>query len=224
MKKGALTFSKRLNRRNQHSWAVKIIGLTGSIGMGKSTGAAMMKAMRIPVFDADKAVHSLMGPHGKALPALADRFPSAVGSDGVNRQLLGEQVFGDADALADLERILHPFVRGLRQSFLRAHALRRTRQVVMDVPLLFETGGDKSCDTVVVVTAPSFLQRQRVLSRPGMTAKKLDGILARQLPDRQKQRQATTIVTSGLGKRETWVRLRRVLRRRYWSASRENCG
>jgi len=183
--------------------------------MGKSTAATMMKSMRIPVFDADKAVHSLMDPHGQAFSILAQRFPKAVGPDGINRQTLGELVFGDARALADLEGILHPMVRRLRQSFLRSHALRRTRYVIMDVPLLFETGGDKSCDYILVVTAPVFLQRQRVLSRAGMTAKKLVGILARQLPDRDKQRQATRVITSGLGKRETWIKLRRVLRRKF---------
>lgn len=215
MKKGALTFSRRLYLRNRHPWAVRVIGLTGSIGMGKSTAASMMRSMNIPVFDADKAVHSLMGAHGQALPALAQRFPKAVGPNGVDRQVLGELVFGDADALADLECILHPMVRRLRQLFLRAHASRRARCVVMDVPLLFETGGDKSCDAILVVTAPSFLQRQRVLSRPGMTEKKLAGILSRQLPDRDKQRQATTVITSGLGKRETWIRLRRAVRRNF---------
>ncbi|NKB43197.1 MAG: dephospho-CoA kinase [Alphaproteobacteria bacterium] len=192
--------------------------------MGKSTAASMMKTMNIPVFDADKAVHGLMGPRGQALPALAHRFPKAVGPDGVDRQMLGELVFEDAVALADLERILHPMVRALRQSFLLSHALRRTRYVVMDVPLLFETGGDKSCDAILVVTAPSFLQRQRVLSRSGMTVKKFTGILKRQFQDSDKQRRATSVITSGLGKRETWVRLRRALRRDFLFVEKKSCG
>ncbi|MDG2242525.1 MAG: dephospho-CoA kinase [Rhodospirillaceae bacterium] len=194
---------------------MKIVGLTGSIGMGKSTAAKMMKTMGVPVFDADETVHHLLSASGQAFEAITRRFPEAVGPDGVDRQTLGKMVFGDTTALTDLENILHPLVRGVRKTFLRTHALRRTRCVTMDVPLLFETGAEKSCDVVVVVTAPLFLQRQRVLSRTGMTREKLKSILARQLPDRDKRRHASTLVSSGLGKRHTWVGLKHFLSNRF---------
>lgn len=214
MKKNAVIFSRKLTRRDRPPWPIKIIGLTGSIGMGKSTAAMMIKTMGVPVFDADEAVHRLMAPGGQAVKAISRRFPEAVGPNGVDRQMLGDLVFGNFAALSDLENILHPLVRRIRKLFLRTHALRRTRYVAMDVPLLFETGEEKNCDAVVVVTAPLFLQYQRVLSRTGMTKEKLTSILSRQLPDCDKRRHASTLVYSGLGKRHTWVRLKHFLSRR----------
>lgn len=222
MARNSSALAKRNYGRRPHPWAVKVIGLTGSIGMGKSTAAAMLKRMKVAVFDADAVVHELTGPNGSALEALARRFPSAVGLQGVDRQSLGKLVFADAAALADLERILHPLVRQRRQRFLQKHALRRTRTVVLDVPLLFETKGDAACDSVIVVTAPAFLQRQRVLARPGMTEDKLAGVLARQMPDYLKRRRAGIVITSGLGKRETWRRLNLALHARSQSRVRGN--
>lgn len=205
-----LVFSRRLSRRNRHAYGIRVIGLTGSIGMGKSTVANMLSQMRIPVFDADAAIHRLMGPNGKALLALKKRFPDSVGSAGVNRQSLGKIVFGDDTALRDLEDILHPMIKKEKESFLRTHALRRKHCVVLDVPLLFETGGDARCDAVLVVSAPKFIQHQRVLSRPGMTEEKLSGILSNQMPDYDKRRLATKILTSGLGLSVTRRNLRRI--------------
>lgn len=202
---------RQIRRRNRHPYAVQIIGLTGSIGMGKSTAARMIKCMGIAVFDADATTHRLMGPNGKALSIIEERFPGIVGSQGVNRERLGDIVFSDATALHDLENILHPMIGKEKELFLRRHALRRSRRVILDVPLLFETGGENRCDAVWVVTAPKFLQRQRVLARIGMTSEKLAGILSHQMPNQHKRRLATMVVTSGLGMSVTWRKLRHAL-------------
>lgn len=194
-------------------WPTKIIGLTGSIGMGKSTAAQMMKRMGIAVFDADAEVHKLMGPDGAALPVLRTRFPHVVGPKGVDRQALGQAVFGNDQALRDLESLLHPMVGQRRAAFLRAQSLRRARCVVLDIPLLLESKNPTSCDEILVVSAPRFLQRQRVLQRPGMTEDKFLSILARQMPDQKKRRLADAVVYSGLGKHVTWRFLRRYVKR-----------
>lgn len=167
--------------------------------------------MGIAVFDADATTHRLMGPNGKALSIIEERFPGIVGSQGVNRERLGDIVFSDATALHDLENILHPMIGKEKELFLRRHALRRSRRVILDVPLLFETGGENRCDAVWVVTAPKFLQRQRVLARIGMTSEKLAGILSHQMPNQHKRRLATMVVTSGLGMSVTWRKLRHAL-------------
>lgn len=180
--------------------------------MGKSTAANMFRRLGVPVFDADREVHKLMEPGGSALADIAARFPNVVTEQGVNRRALGDAVFADKRALSDLEQILHPRVGKARTRFLHACARRRARFVVLDVPLLFEGGGNSKCDVVVVVTAPSFLQRQRVLSRSGMTREKLEGVLERQMSDLMKRRRADIVITSGLGRHETWRRLVRVLR------------
>lgn len=200
-------------RRTALPWPTKIIGLTGSIGMGKSTAAHMMKRMGVAVFDADAEVHKLMGPNGAALPALRKRFPEVVGPTGVDRQTLGQAVFGNDQALRDLESILHPMVGQRRLVFLRAHSLRRARCVVLDIPLLLESKKPTFCDEVLVVSAPRFLQRQRVLQRLGMTEDKFSAILARQMPDQKKRRLADAVVYSGLGKHVTWRFLHRIVKR-----------
>lgn len=205
-----IVFGRRVIRRNRHPHNIRVIGLTGSIGMGKSTVARMLSDMRVPVFDADASIHKLMGPKGKALDALRARFPETVGPSGVDRRALGDVVFGDNEALRDLERILHPMIKEEKESFLRQHSLRRTGFVVLDVPLLFETGGDARCDVVLVVTAPKFLQRQRVLSRVGMTEDKLSGILSNQVPDYEKRRRANAVLPSGLGLSVTRRKLNRL--------------
>lgn len=204
-------YLRQPRRRNRHPYAVQIIGLTGSIGMGKSTAARMIKTMRIAVFDADATTHQLMGPGGKALTKIENRFPGIAGLKGVDRKRLGDIVFKDKGALNDLEAILHPMIGKEKELFLRRHALRRSHRVVLDVPLLFETNGENRCDAVLVVTAPKFLQRQRVLARGGMTDEKLAGILSHQIPDQHKRRLATTVVTSGLGMSVTWRKLRHAL-------------
>lgn len=202
-------FTRR--RSFMRRWPFFVIGLTGSVAMGKSTAARMIARMGVPVFDADAAVHDLTGPNGAALTAIAQHFASVVSDNGVDRQALGKTVFEDAAALHRLESILHPLVRVCRNRFLQTHALRRSRYVVLDVPLLFETSGESSCDAVIVVSAPAFLQRQRTLHRSGMTAAKFTGILNRQMPDDKKRRRANAVIPSGLGKRETWRQLSRVL-------------
>jgi dephospho-CoA kinase len=189
-----------------------LLGLTGSIGMGKSTAAAMVRRLGVPVHDADAEVHRLYARDAAAVAAIGDAFPGSVRDGRIDRQALGAQVIGRPDALRRLERIVHPRLEGRRRRFLEQAARRRRPVVVLDVPLLFETGGERRVDRTVVVTAPAFLQRQRVLRRPGMTADKLAGILARQTPDRVKRRRADFVVPSGLGRRPTLGALRRVLR------------
>jgi dephospho-CoA kinase len=192
---------------------VIVVGLTGSIGMGKSTAADLLRRLGDPVYDADAAVHRLLGRGGSAVSAVGARFPGVVRAGAVDRAALGRIVFADPAALKALEAIVHPLVYAAQRRFLRAHALRRTRRVVLDIPLLFEGGGWRRCAATLVISAPAVIQRQRVLRRPGMTAQKLAGILAQQLPDAEKRRRATAVIPSGLGKRLTRQRLRRALAR-----------
>ena len=199
-----------------------ILGLTGSIAMGKSTAAANFRRLGVPVYDADHAVHRLLAKGGAAVPLVAAAFPGTVRHGAVDRAALGAVVFADHAALKRLERIVHPLVRAGEQRFLRRQAARRARLVVLDIPLLFEDRGEGRCDAVAVVTAPAFLQAQRVLARPGMTLERLAGILRRQMPDREKRRRADFVVESGLGKRHSLrrvvhiVRLLRARRGRNW--------
>jgi dephospho-CoA kinase len=191
---------------------MRILGLTGSIGMGKSTAAAMLKRMGIPVHEADRAVHGLFQHGGAAVRPIADAFPGVVVDGAVDRQRLGARVFGDEGARRRLEAIVHPLVRAEARRFLRRHRLGRTPLVVLDIPLLFETGGDRLCDAVVVVTAPARLQAMRVLRRPGMTREKFEGIRAAQMPDAEKRRRADFVVYTSLGKHDTLRQLRRIVR------------
>jgi dephospho-CoA kinase len=192
---------------------VILVGLTGSIGMGKSTAAQALRRLGLPVHDADAAVHRLLAPGGRAVAAVLAAFPDVGTPDGgIDRRKLGAQVFGDPAALKRLEAILHPLVRAAKRRFLAAAARRRRRVVVLDVPLLYETGGERGCDAVLVVSAPAFLQRQRVMARPGMTLEKFRGILAKQMPDAEKRRRAPYGVPTGLGRRFSLDRLRAALR------------
>lgn len=179
----------------------RIIGLTGSIGMGKSTVAAMFADAGIPVFDADAEVRKLQGPGGALVPAIEAAFPGSTGPDGVVRDRLGAQVFADKAALARLEAIVHPAVAARRAEFLARHA--DSRAVVFDIPLLFERGGHESVDMIVVVSAPADVQAARVLARPGMTPAKFDSILALQLPDHDKRARADHVIDTGLTLDET---------------------
>jgi dephospho-CoA kinase len=189
-----------------------VLGLTGSIGMGKSTAAAMLRRLGVPVHDADAAVHRLLGRNGKAVARVEAEFPGTAGPAGIDRAALGRRVFGDAAALRRLERILHPMVRADTARFLRRARARRVPLVVLDIPLLFETGGEQRCDAIVVVSAPAFLQRARVLGRPGMSEARLAAILAKQMPDAEKRRRADFVVSTGLGRRETLRRLAEIVR------------
>ncbi len=185
---------------------MRIIGLTGSIGMGKSAVAAMFRRLHVPVFDADAAVHILQGPGGALLPAIEARFPGTTGPRGVDRVALGKQVLGDTAALRALEAIVHPAVGAMRVAFLRRHRSRPL--VVLDIPLLFETRGDKAMDVVVVVSAPFVVQRHRVLRRPGMSDAKFRSILARQVPDSIKRRRAHHVIETARPKWQTFVAVR----------------
>lgn len=195
-----------------------VIGLTGSIGMGKSTAARMLREMGIPVFDADAEVHRMMARGGGAVAAVESAFPGVVVDGAVDRAKLGARVFGDAAALKRLERILHPRVGEAERRFLARAAMQRAGMVVRDVPLLFETGGDRRCDHTIVVSAPEHIQAARVLSRPGMTRERLAQVRAKQMPDAEKRRRADFVVPTGLDKRFTRNRLRdivRTIRRRH---------
>jgi dephospho-CoA kinase len=178
-----------------------ILGLTGSIGMGKSAVAAMLRDLGVPVFDADAAVHELQGPGGALLPAIEADFPGTTGPAGVERGKLGAAVFGNPEALGRLERIVHPAVASMRADFLRTHAAGPL--VVFDIPLLFEKGGFQQVDAIAVVSAPAEVQRTRVLARPGMTAEKFGQILALQVPDAEKRARADYVIDTGTSLDET---------------------
>ncbi len=179
----------------------KIIGLTGSIGMGKSTVAAMFAEAGIPVFDADAEVRAMQGPGGELLPAIEAAFPGSTGPQGVDRDRLGHKVFADKAALARLEAIVHPAVGARRAAFLAEHADKPA--VVFDIPLLFERGGHEAVDAIVVVSAPHHEQRARVLARPGMSAEKLEHILSLQTPDAEKRERAHHVIDTGTSLAET---------------------
>jgi len=172
-----------------------ILGLTGSIGMGKSTVAAMFEDLGVPVFDADAAVHQLQGEGGRLVAAIEAMFPDTTGPKGVDRTLLGEAVLSDPRALKQLEALIHPAVGEERAAFLAVH--QDAPLVVFDVPLLFETGGESRVDKIAVVSAPAEIQRARVLARPGMTEARLDAILARQMPDAEKRARADFVIPTG---------------------------
>jgi dephospho-CoA kinase len=180
--------------------------------MGKSTAARMLRGMGLVVHDADAAVHRLLAKGGRAVPEIATAFPDAVRDGAVDRRALGARVFNDPNALDRLEAILHPKVRAEARRFIEARRYRGDPLVVLDIPLLYETGGEKLCDAVAVVSAPRFVQEARVLTRPGMTRDKLAAIRAQQLPDREKRRRADFVVPTGLGRLHTLRSLRRVVK------------
>lgn len=185
------------------------LGLTGSIGMGKSTVAKMFADEGIPVFDADAEVHKLQGPAGRVVAAIEARFPGTTGDTGVNRTALAEAVLGDDAAMKALEAIVHPAVGEERAAFLARHA--DAPLVVFDVPLLFETGGQRGVDKVAVVSAAPDVQRGRTLERPGMSEAKFDAILARQVPDAEKRARADFVIPTDVPFDETRGHVRRVI-------------
>jgi dephospho-CoA kinase len=174
-----------------------VLGLTGSIGMGKSTTAAMFRALGAPVHDSDAAVHALYA--GRAAPLVEAAFPGVAVGGAVDRAALGARVIGRPEEMKRLEAIVHPLVREEEMAFRRRAAAARAAVAVLDIPLLFETGGEKRVDAVVVVTAPPEVQRARVLARPGMTAERFEAILARQTPDAEKRRRAHFVVDTSQG-------------------------
>ena len=178
-----------------------IVGLTGSIGMGKSTVAAMFEAAGVPVFDADAEVRAMQGPGGALVQAIEAAFPGSTDAGGVSREKLGALVFGNPQELARLEAIVHPAVAAQREAFLIEHA--GAPLVVFDIPLLFEKGGAEAVDRVVVGSAPAEAQRRRVLARPGMTEEKFAHILELQTPDSEKRARADHIIDTGTSVEET---------------------
>ncbi len=186
-----------------------ILGLTGSVGMGKSTVARMFEDLGIPVFDADAVVHRLQGPGGSLVEAIEAAFPGSTGPQGVDRRALGQAVFDNPQALIQLEGIVHPAVRAARGQFLMDHA--DAKMIVFDIPLLFEKGGAQEVDAVLVVSASPEAQRTRVLARPGMTAERFAGILARQLPDAEKRARADYVIDTGRPLAETRAEVARLV-------------
>jgi dephospho-CoA kinase len=189
-----------------------VIGLTGSIGMGKSNAAQALRRLGVPVHDADAAVHNLLGRGGRAVQPVGALFPAALSGDHIDRRVLGGLVFGDTPALRRLEAILHPLVRRASRDFIQGARRARTPIIVLDIPLLYESGASKTVDMVIVVSAPAAIQRQRVLARPGMTEAKFRAILSRQVPDVEKRRRADFVVRTGGHRGDTFRQLRRVLR------------
>ena len=178
---------------------MKIIGLTGSIGMGKSTTAKMFGALGCPVFDADAAVHKLYSKGGRAVPLIRAVFPDAVSNGAVNRKRLGKHMRADPLNLKVLESFIHPWVGEMRAAFLSQAKADKAKAVVFDIPLLFETGGDKKVDAVVVVKASADIQRGRVMARPGMTKALFEMIAKKQMPDAEKRKRADYIVQTDRG-------------------------
>ncbi|HEY9058344.1 MAG TPA: dephospho-CoA kinase [Aurantimonas sp.] len=174
-----------------------VLGLTGSIGMGKSTAAAMFADEGVPVHDADAAVHRLYA--GRAAPLIEAAFPGTVSDGIVDRQLLGAEVLNDPAGMQRLEAIVHPLVRAEEEAFLDAARNSGAKLAVLDIPLLYETGAETRCDKVVVVSAPAEIQRERVLRRPGMSEEKFAAILAKQLPDAEKRARADFVIDTGDG-------------------------
>jgi dephospho-CoA kinase len=185
------------------------IALTGSIGMGKSTVAKMFEAAGVPVFDADAVVRQLQGPGGALIEKIGELFPGCVRSGTLDRACLAEIVLADRSRLRQLEEIVHPAVREWREAFIATH--RDSPTLIFEIPLLFETGGEKEFDKVIVVSAPADVQRSRVLARRGMTAAKLDSILARQMPDEEKRRRADFVVDTGGDLSTTEAQVRDIL-------------
>ena len=188
-----------------------ILGLTGSLGMGKSTTATFFAEEGVPVYDADAAVHRLY--ESEAAPLIEAAFPGTTADGKVDREKLARQVLGNAAAIARLEALVHPLVGQARERFLAEAEKGGAKVAVLDIPLLFETGGDKRCDAVVVVSAAPEIQRERAFSRPGMTEDKFRAILAKQMPDAEKRARADFIVDSGQGFEAAREQVREILRR-----------
>ena len=191
-----------------------VLGLTGSIAMGKSTASQGFRSFGVPVFEADAAVHCLFAPGGAAAGPVGAAFPGCVDpAGGIDRAALGRQVFGDPAALALLEAIVHPLVRRAERAFLERCAAARRPLAVLDIPLLYETGGERLVDAVAVVSAPAYLQALRVLRRRGMDADRLAAIRRRQTPDREKRRRADFVIPTGLDRRRAVRAIARIIDR-----------
>ena len=191
-----------------------VLGLTGSIGMGKSTAVAALRRLGIPVYDADAEIHKMMGRGGSAVAKIEAAFPGVRGKDGaIDRRRLGPRVFGKPDELRRLEKILHPMVRAVERRWVARQRARRVSLVVLDIPLLFETDRIDRVDGVIVVSAPYRLQRERVMRRPGMTEERFAAILRSQYPDREKRRRADFVVSTALSRAAASRQLKEIVRR-----------
>jgi dephospho-CoA kinase len=188
-----------------------VIGLTGSIGMGKSTTAAMFAAEGVPVYDADAQVHILQGPGGAGVAPIEAAFPGVVKNGVVDRGELGARVLGNAEAIKRLEAIVHPLLGASRATFFEQAEAGGADMVVLDIPLLFETGGEKRVDAVVVASAPEAMQRERVLARPGWPAERLDAVLAKQMHDTEKRARAHFVIDTSQGLEPAREQVRRVI-------------
>lgn len=193
---------------------MKIIGLTGSIGMGKSVTASLIQTLGIAVHDSDAAVHRALSPQGGAFQEIIKNFPSVIDKkkNQIDRAALGKIVFSDKEKKLLLEKIVHPHVWQSQKGFIRAAKARGDKQVVLDIPLLYETGAEAKCDKVIVVTAPYFMQKQRVLSRSGMTEARFEAILANQMPDAEKRRRADFVIQTGMGRAHTLQELKKIFK------------
>jgi dephospho-CoA kinase len=178
---------------------MKIIGLTGSIGMGKSTTAAMFREAGIPVYDADAAVHAAYDVGGVAVGPVGEAFPGTVRDGRVDREALRQAVLGKPEAMAKLNSIVHPLIGRSRSEAFETATASGADMIILDVPLIYETGGEKNMNAVIVVSAPAEMQRERVLARDGMTPERLDAILAQQMPDAEKRRRADYVIDTGKG-------------------------
>ncbi|MCH8863154.1 MAG: dephospho-CoA kinase [Proteobacteria bacterium] len=185
-----------------------VLGLTGSIGMGKSEAARALRRLGLPVFDSDQQVHVLLAAGGAIAEAVEKAFPGVARDGVVDRAALGARVFGHTTALKELEAILHPAVGAARSEFLAECRARGDRLAVLDVPLLFETGGEAACDHVMVVSAPAEIQRQRVMARDGMSEERFRAILAGQMPDAEKRRRADFIISTDRPMEDTFEEIR----------------
>ena len=189
-----------------------VIGLTGSIGMGKTTAADVLRQVDVKVHDADAAVHRLLARGGKAVAAVGAAFPGVVRDGAVDRSELGKRVFGNARALDQLESVLHPMVREESLRFLQDCERGGEPLAVLEVPLLFETGGERDCDVIILVSAPPDVQAERVMRRPGMTRERLADIRTRQMPDEEKRSRADFVVDTGLGHEQSLREITRIVK------------
>lgn len=187
-----------------------IIGLTGSIGMGKTTAAKILKKLGYPVYSADESVHQVLKKGGKAVRPVAKLFPECLKQSAIDRKILGSLVFGKPRKLYQLEKIIHPLLREIENEFLHKAHKKKMRAAILEIPLLFETGADKRCDITLCVTAPAAVQRVRVLARKGMTKQKLKAILARQMGNKEKCKKADYIVPTGTSRKDTEMFLRKL--------------
>ena len=189
---------------------MQIIGLTGGIGMGKSTVARLLRRMGFAVYSADDAVHALLKKGGKGVAPVARLFPEAFKRGAIDRKILGRSVFGRPDKLHKLERILHPLARQIERRFVQEARRKKASAVILEIPLLFETGAESRCHLTLCVSAPRAVQKARVLARPGMTDEKLRAILARQMPHAEKRKQASFVIPTGSSVEATEKHLRRL--------------